>query len=548
MAVTDHPSVRAFLDGYGTNRERATFNAGTDASRIPYRSVAVLGGGTAGYLTALALRRHFPSLRVAVLESPRVPIIGVGEATTDGMVPFLHHFLGIDIVEFYREVRPTWKLGIMFDWGAPEDRRFAAPFEWSQNDVGVLGSLATTGGINEWTTQSMLMCEDRTPVLRMDGGEIVSLLPRMRFGLHLDNARFVGFLTRKAAERGIEHIDCHVADAARAEDGTVTHLVTTDGRQLAFDLFVDCSGFRSFLLEDKLGSPFVSFDSSLFTDTAVTFNLAHDGHLKPYTTAMTMNAGWCWIIPTPDADHLGYVHSARFCSADRAMDEIAERFGVRPDDARVVRFRCGRHRDFWLGNVVAIGNSYGFVEPLESSGLYMITEGIMALVRGMPRSSRDDESKRLLSAWIGGQWDKLRWFLALHFKFNNRYDTPYWRAARADTDISGAADMLQLFEQRGPLSLQHRRFLRTIASDSVPFYGFAGFDCVLLGQGLRGAAQSAMADPSWWERRSRARAIVDRGLPQAEALRLVSESPELLRRITDDPEGWLIEDAQLLYD
>src|SRR4051812_47954073 len=218
------------------------------------RSVGIIGGGTAGWFTALALRAQLPALDVTVIESSSVPIIGVGEAGVPSLVAFLHHYLKLDVLEFTREVRPTWKQGIRFEWGEPGDYAFQAPFDWEVNGIGMLGSMAETGDINSFTVQSMLMAHDVTPVIRT-GGKLQSFLPLMPFAYHLDNRRLVEYVTKQALARGVRHVDAKIAAAplapSPAADGepSIAHLVTDDGRKLEFDLYVDCSGFRSLLLE-----------------------------------------------------------------------------------------------------------------------------------------------------------------------------------------------------------------------------------------------------------------------------------------------------------
>lgn len=303
------------------------------------RSVGVIGGGTAGYLTALALRARRPWLRVSLVESSRIPIIGVGEATVNEMVAFLHQYLGIDPVEFYREVRPTWKLGIKFDWG-PDPDGFLAPFDWASHSVGMLGALEETGRIDGFSVQSLLMAADRTPIL-MAGDKPVSLLKYLPTAYHLDNARLVGYLTALAARRGVEHVDATVADVAVRDGETIDHLRTTDGRTLSYDFYVDCTGFRSRLLGDALAEPFESFAGSLLTDSAVTGNRGHGGHLKPYTTATTMDAGWCWTIPVPEEDHHGYVFSSAAISDEDAAAELRERFPGCPSRSSSASSRAG---------------------------------------------------------------------------------------------------------------------------------------------------------------------------------------------------------------
>lgn len=396
MSGDERALVRGWLTGpdglanrglaVGKERAAGSFPRPRDDDPKAVRTVGVIGGGTAGYLTALALKAKRPWLEVTLVESSTVPIIGVGEATVPLMVTFLHHYLGIDPMDLYREVQPTWKLGIKFEWG-PNPDGFMAPFDWAANSVGVLGSLAEQGDINAFTLQSLLMMADRTPVFGPDDAPI-SLMKYPAFAYHLDNERFVRFLTSLARSRGVGHIDAKIAEVVLGGPEWVDHLLTTDGRRLSFDFYVDCSGFRSLLLGKAMDTPFHSYADSLFTDSAVTGNTEHGGHIKPYTTATTMNSGWCWTIPTRESDHHGYVYSSAAISDEEAAEELARRFpGITAP--RQVRFRVGRHDQAWRGNTMAIGNSYGFVEPLESSGLLMITQGILALVTSLPASWSD---------------------------------------------------------------------------------------------------------------------------------------------------------------
>src|SRR5581483_7337884 len=335
-----------------------------------YRRVCVLGGGTAGYLTAMGLRARLPHLDVTLIESSKIPVIGVGEASTPELVKFLHsrQFLGLDVVDFYRRVLPSWKLGIRFFWGPPGDSYFNFPFQRGC----LLESQLYDGSFDAQSLGSLLSTANRAPVVTGGDEEVISLLPSVRFAYHLDNRRFVRYLQEEAPRLGVRHLDRVIADAALTPDGqAIDHLITEDGERLAFDLYIDCSGFRSFLLEKKLGSPFLSYASSLYTDRAIAATVPHDGTVKPYTLAETMDNGWCWNISFEEHDHRGYVFSSAFCSDDQAVAEMrAKNPGM--DDPAVIPFRSGRHQDFWKGNVIAMGNSYAFVEPLESTALHMI--------------------------------------------------------------------------------------------------------------------------------------------------------------------------------
>jgi tryptophan halogenase len=547
MEPDDATRVRGWLgDSEGLNIRRFSASSERTADTLPrprvddpqaIRRVGVLGGGTAGYLTALALRAKRPWLEVTLVETPTVPIIGVGESTTPSMVTFLHHYLGIDPAELYRRVGPTWKQGIRFDWG-PDPDGFVAPFDWDTNSIGMRGSIAAQGDINAASLQALLMKADRTPVFDLGEGRHLSLMKYLPFAYHLDNARFVTYLTELALERGVQHLNARIAEVVRSADDWVDHLRMTDGQQLSFDMYVDCTGFPSVLLGKGLATPYQSFSSSLFTDSAVTGNVDHGGHLRPYTTAITMDAGWCWNIPTRESNHLGYVYSSAMMSDDAAAQELARRFpGV--SEPRQVRFRVGRHEQIWRGNVMGVGNSYAFVEPLESSGLLMITWAILALVSTLPASWADPRPHALVNAALAGRWDAVRWFLAVHYRFNTRLDTPFWKEARERTDVAGMQPLLDVYAAGAPLRFRDKVTLAFAQSSAPTFYGIAGIDTILMGQKVP-ARLVAPAEPleHWRRRKAGADALVRRALPQADALAAFENVPRLQQELLGDADSW----------
>ncbi len=521
-----------------TNHERAhqwanharheVFDAGVSD---PYRRIGIVGGGTAGFLTALALRAKCPHLDVTLIESSDIPIIGVGEATSPHIVPFLHQFCGLDVHEFYEKVRPTWKLGIRFEWGPAEIPHFNSPFDWASNNLGVLGSLHHDNNTNSMTLESILMDHDATPILARDGGHL-SLLQDIPIAYHLENRRLVKYLHEVAKTRGVTLLDRKITDVVRTADGReVDHVVTDRGEQLSFDLFIDCTGFRSLLLGRALASPFVSFASTLHTDRALTFSTPHDGRIKPYTTATTMNSGWMWTIPHEEKDNHGYVFSSAHCTPDAAEREVRARLPRMSEVTDVVHFRSGRHAECWKGNVVAVGNAHAFVEPLESTGLFMICVTIQKLIALFPQSKSDQSSKLLLNSFLASRWDGLRWFLGAHFKFNRRLDTPFWRGARADVDLSGAEYLIQAFQERAPLLARPNEVLQLIkdAANVSIFFGVEGWDCLLLGQGVPARLYEVSEPRDVWARRKQAALdLAAQAVDHARALQLVRDHPEFL--------------------
>jgi tryptophan 7-halogenase len=496
----------------------------------PVRRVVVVGGGTAGYFAALALKRELPHLDVTLVESSKIPMISVGEATTTLMPPFLHQQLGIDIVDLYRAIRPTWKLGIKFDWGLPGDYSFNFPFGASS-----LGeAYAHDGTIENQSVSAMMMTADRAPIVTGDDGQPRSLLPELKFAYHLDNKPFVAYLAKHARGAGIHHVDAVVKDAISADGETIDRLILEDGSGLCADLYVDATGFRALLIEKILGSPFTSFGSSLFCDSAVVASVPQNGTIQPYTTAETMDAGWCWRIPVEGEDHRGYVYSSAHLTPDAAQAEMrAKNPGL--GEPWSIRFRSGRHREFWKGNTVAIGNSYGFVEPLESTTLHMVIIEVAYLIGGLRTAGDGREYRAFANQALGGHWDDLRWFLTIHYKFNRKKDTTFWRDCRETADVSGVAPLLERFSRVGPWDFAGNDFL-TSDPTFVP-----GVLTLLLGQQVPcpRPTGTSLAKTAWDTRVAESRALVRRAFTQAEALDLLRLRPDLLQELVASEDSWV---------
>ncbi|HEY5242401.1 MAG TPA: tryptophan 7-halogenase [Polyangiaceae bacterium] len=477
-AARKAPELQALVDGGSSDPVTSVDGRGMPPRRRSVTRVGVVGGGTAGYLTALALRRRHPSLEVTLIESSRIPIIGVGEATTPDLVEFLHGTLGIDELELYREVAPTWKLGIRFLWGAPGDHVFHHPFTGEH----LLEAIVHARDQDLQSLGAQLMKAARAPLLREPDGSLTPLLSTTAYAYHLDNARFVAFLTRLAARRGVVQVDCVIDDVAVGPDGCVQHLRADDGRKLSFDLYVDATGFRSLLLQKTLGVAYRSYASSLLCDTAVFADVPRGGGgIAPFTLAETMNAGWCWNIPQVTDDHRGYVFASTHLSADQAEAEMrAKNPGM--GEPRLVRFRSGRLEKCWAGNVVGLGNAYAFVEPLESTALHMLVHQIGLLLDAV--GDETDTSRARMNDAVGAHWDILRGFLALHYRFNRKLDTPFWKDCRARVDLAAGEAIVAAFGEGAPLVARPDR--RRLEDDlfRTGFFGLLGVDNVLLGQGV----------------------------------------------------------------
>ena len=443
-------------------------------------NILILGGGTAGYITALTLMRNLPTVNVTVLQSSKLGIIGVGEGSLRQLPDFLHNYLEIDPARFFAEVEPTWKLGIQFQWGPRE--KFNYTFS-PQVDVNHPNPELTRpmgfycfDDMQNHCVASVMMDNDlvalRKPNNNMDWFT--------DFGYHLDNQKFATFLERFSIEQGVKVLDDMVIDV-EMDIGGVQALVLESGQRISADMFVDCSGFASILLNKTLKEPFVSYTDSLFCDRAVIGGWERtDEPIHPYTRSDTMDAGWSWQIEHLNHINRGYVYASSFVDDEQAELEFRQA-NPKIDSTNIVRFRSGRFQRAWVKNVVAIGNSAGFVEPLEATAIAAICSSAKALgetLKGPVTPSSIDQ----FNAYNASSWDTIADFLSVHYKFNTQLNTPFWQACHNHVDLRGAKPIVDYYTQNGPDALW-----RLTLEDPVCRFKLDGYYTLLIGQGVRHA-------------------------------------------------------------
>ncbi len=414
--------------------------------------VVVLGGGSAGFLSALAIKARLPQLDVTVLRSLDIAIIGVGEGTTISVPDQLHCNLKLDAAELHRQVNVTWKLGLKFLWGPRPyfNYTFSPQFGAQYEALPKPNGFYAAAGVEFVNQASALMTLDKVFARSANGAPDLRL---NHAAYHLENRDFVAYLEAKALERGIQIVDDTVSSTERDEHG-IHALLCRSGRQVRADFWVDCSGFVSLLLGKTLQVPFVSFRQSLFCDRAVVggWERGPDEVIKPYTTAETMDSGWCWQIEHDHRINRGYVYSSAFIS-DEAAEEEFRRKNPKIGPTRVVRFVSGYYERNWEQNVVASGNSAGFVEPLESTSLLVICDEAIALAESLAESDLNPNQSLAdaYNKWCRQSWESIRGFLAIHYKCNRRTETPFWRACWEETDLGDrAGEYVAYFQANGP--------------------------------------------------------------------------------------------------
>lgn len=405
--------------------------------------INIIGGGSAGWMTAIYLNRYFnrdaKNFTVRVIESPDIGIIGVGEATVHS-IRFFFAAMGLDEAELMAETNATVKAGIMFrDWMKPcgdDAHEYFHPFDQQQPG----GSIDVS---------SAWLVSGRTQLERYDEG--VSLNSHMiaaghcpksissrpyqaitPYGYHLDATLLARYLRRKATEAGVIHVAATVTDVE--VEGEQVLSVGTDRGQFAGDFFVDCTGFRGLLMEKLRDGNWNSFADALPCNKAVAIQCdLPDGEApKPYTVATALTNGWAWQIDLVNRQGSGYVYDGNRLQPEQAERELRQFLG---DGAEVLKcthldMKVGCREDFWIGNCVAVGLAGGFIEPLESTGLHMVHLGVGLLATYLaggevPQVLRDSYSEKMR-----GFYQDLKQFIVLHYCLSDRDDTDFWRSAR----------------------------------------------------------------------------------------------------------------------
>ncbi|MFP8961429.1 tryptophan halogenase family protein [Streptomyces nanhaiensis] len=465
-------------------------------------SVVIVGGGTAGWMTATYLQATFGDrLPVTLVESADVPTVGVGEATFSTVRHFFD-YLGLAEHEWMPACNGSYKLAIRFENWRGQGEHFYHPFErlrvadgfsladwWLKLDDG-------ERRFDEACYVLPALCEAKRSPKQFDGELFERSLhdggdrPRRTtmfqqdtqfpYAYHFDAARLAGFLADFGTRRGVRRVLDDVVEVRQDERGWISGIVTREHGEIEADLFIDCTGFRGLLINKTLGEPFESFQDVLPNDRAVALRVPVDVEregMAPYTTASARDCGWIWTIPLFGRIGTGYVYSSQFCSPEEAEAELRAFVGPRAKDAEAnhIRMRIGRNRRSWVNNCVAIGLSSGFVEPLESTGIFFIQHGIEQLVRHFPDADWDANLARGYNESVARCLEGVREFLVLHYKASTRNDTPYWKATEDRRLPDGMAERLRLWEARLP-----------DASSVYPYYhGFESYsyDVMLLGLG-----------------------------------------------------------------
>jgi len=472
------------------------------------RQIVIVGGGTAGWMTAAYLRKTLdPACAITLVESGNIRTVGVGEATFSTIKLFFD-WLDLDETEWMPACNASYKMAIKFvDWTALGGH-FYHPFQRFETVDGVnLGEwwLKLKSGFEPCDYACFTvpaLCDHLRSPRFLDGrvfddqvqscftaehrarkGVLADHLVQYPYAYHFDASLLADFLKGYAMQRGVRQVVDDVVEVTRRADGggDIAAVVTREHGPLGGDLFVDCTGFRGLLINQTLGEPFIPFSRSLLCDSAIAMQVPDDiaaRGIEPFTTATAKASGWIWRIPLYGRIGTGYVYSSAFADADEAERELRRYVGPAADgcSAARLRMRIGRCRNSWVGNCVAIGLASGFVEPLESTGIFFIQHGIETLVDHL-HAPPEEEMVRSYNRSVAECIDGVMEFLTLHYRASDRRDTPFWRAATSETEVPETlAERLRLWRRRLP----NRR------NANAAYHGFEAYSYAVMLLGLGG--------------------------------------------------------------
>lgn len=462
----------------------------TGESRI--RSIAIVGGGSAGWMTAATLSRLLGPgyASVTLVESDEIGIVGVGEATIPQMATF-NRMLGIDENDFIRETKGSFKLGIQFvNWGRVGHTYFHPFGSYGVNMGGLsfhayflrLHQLGDAPSIDPYSLQATAGAQAKF-MRSIEAGN--SPLSDIAYAYHFDAGLYSRYLRRYAEARGVVRREGKIVDVAlNGERGHVAAVVLENGERVEADLFIDCSGFRSLLIGAALGNDYVDWKHWLPCDRAVAVPCAAVETMTPYTRSTARGAGWQWRIPLQHRTGNGHVYSSAHLSDDEAAAILLANLDGEPlAEPRLVPFRTGHRAKLWDRNVVALGLASGFMEPLESTSLWMIQSGISRLMAMFPDRGFDPATIARYNRILLTEYEEIRDFLILHYHATERTDTPFWRYCRTMDVPERLAEKMRVYAAHG-----------RVFRENEELFNDTSWFAVMWGQLLRPAAYDPVAD------------------------------------------------------
>lgn len=413
--------------------------------------LVIAGGGTAGWMAAAAFTRLLgKEVDVTLIESSEIGTVGVGEATIPTLV-FFHKLLKINEQEFMAQTNATFKLGINFEnWKALEHAYLHA--------FGVTGKDCWAAGFQHFWMRGLkegLATDFGDYCLERKAAEANKFahLPNngLNYAYHIDATRYAGFLRNLAEKEGLRRIDSTIKEVTtREQDGFITSLTLASGEVIEGDFFVDCTGFKGLLIEKALHTGYEDWSHWLPCNSAVAVQTESVGEPIPYTRCIAHEAGWQWRIPLQNRVGNGMVFCSNYFSDDEVIEKLLNNVEGKPlNDPRVIHFRTGKRRKQWNRNCLALGLASGFLEPLESTSIHLIQQGIVRFLRMFPTAGIVQEDIDEFNRQADFDIEHIRDFIILHYHVTNRTDSPFWRHCRQMDIPASLRHRIDLFKKTG---------------------------------------------------------------------------------------------------
>jgi len=442
------------------------------------KRIVIVGGGTAGWMAAASLAERFAGngyTQIKLVESSQIGTVGVGEATVPAIRNYLNS-LKIDESDFVRRTGATLKLAIKFDgWRAPGHAFFHPFSEYgipikSVPFFDIWTKLTADGKADELDRYSLgtQLARAKKFALHKSGA---ATTPGTRFNhaFHFDSGLVAKYLRSWSELAGVERIEGTIIDVRRdGLSGNVASVLLADGQTIEGDFFIDCSGFRSVLIEQVLDTGFEDWSAWLPCDSALTAASPAQDEPSSYTVASAQSAGWRWQIPLQHRTGNGYVYSSQFLrDEDAHRDFYRDELEGAGDNARVIRFRAGVRKKLWNKNVLALGLASGFLEPLESTSIYLVQAALQSFIRTFPSTIdnpvlRDEFNRRQY-----GHWCHIRDFIILHYHINQRRHEKFWEYCREYKLPESLSETLSVYENTGRIRKEQTEFFQASSWQSI---------------------------------------------------------------------------------
>jgi tryptophan halogenase len=451
--------------------------------------IVIAGGGTAGWVAAATLARFLGDrASITLVESDEIGTVGVGEAT----IPQIHNLiigLGLDQADFLRHTNGTFKLGIEFtDW-LGEGHHYIHSFGYTGRGVGLIPFRQlwlrgrTLGVAGELGDYNFNIAAARLGRMSTSAG--TKTIPDLAYAYHFDASLFARMLREYAQERGVRRVEGMIVGVERdGEAGDITALSLNGERRIEGGFFLDCTGFRSLLLGKTLGVQYQDWSQWLPCDCVLAVPCESSDSFRPYTQALSRQAGWQWRIPLQHRTGNGHVYCTKFISDDEAASTLLANLDGAPlADPRPIRFTSGRREIFWSHNCVALGLAAGFMEPLESTSIHLVQSALARLLNLLPGDlARTAFARATFNRLSAIEWARVRDFITLHY-FANRREGPFWDYCRNMKLPDTLLEKIELFREAG-------LFMR----EEDELFLDESWGQVMIGQGIMPESWSPLAD------------------------------------------------------